>query len=409
MEKLGKILNRIDSYRDAMIDMQIRLCAIPAMAPSNGGEGEYKKAKVLLAFLKGLEFDKIEMIKAPDLDAEGGYRPNILAYCSGNDSSKTIWIMCHMDVVPPGEFALWNGNPFKAWVVEGKVFGRGVEDNQQDMVAALYAVKAFRAEGIKPNYNIGIALVSDEETGSTKGIKYVLSHADPFKKEDFIIIPDVGNKEGTIIEVAEKSILWLKFTTYGKQAHGSTPERGINSFKAAAFLIRELDSLYRTFGGSDVLFNTPTSTFEPTKKEINVPNINTIPGEDVFYMDCRILPMYELGAVRNEISKCVQKVEKAFQVRIVTEEVQNSPAARSTSADAPVVNALKKAVREIYGGQAKPTGSGGGTIAGLLRRAEYEAAGWSRTDETAHQPNEYCVIENMLGDAKVFAHIFLQP
>jgi len=102
-------------------------------------------------------------------------------------------------------------------------------------------------------------------------------------------------------------------------------------------------------------------------------------------------------------------VEKAFPVRIVTEEVQNSPAARSTSADAPVVNALKKAVREIYGGQAKPTGSGGGTIAGLLRRAEYEAAGWSRTDETAHQPNEYCVIENMLGDAKVFAHIFLQP
>jgi len=29
-------------------------------------------------------------------------------------------------------------------------------------------------------------------------------------------------------------------------------------------------------------------------------------------------------------------------------------------------------------------------------------------DEMAHSPNEYCLISNILDDAKVFGHIFMQ-
>jgi len=36
------------------------------------------------------------------------------------------------------------------------------------------------------------------------------------------------------------------------------------------------------------------------------------------------------------------------------------------------------------------------------------AACGSKLDETAHQPNEYSIIDSMVGDAKVFGHIFLQ-
>jgi succinyl-diaminopimelate desuccinylase len=48
-------------------------------------------------------------------------------------------------------------------------------------------------------------------------------------------------------------------------------------------------------------------------------------------------------------------------------------------------------------------------VAAYFRRAGFEAACWSKTEETAHQPNESCVIDNLVGDAKVFAHILLQP
>lgn len=408
MSQLEKISKRIESFRDEMIDMQINLCSILAISPSSGGEGEAKKAEFLIDFLKKNKFSSIEILKAPDLDADCGYRPNILAFFKGKSSAKTIWIMTHLDIVPPGEMALWRGDPFKAWVEEGKIYGRGVEDNQQDMVASLYALKAFLEEGILPNYDIGIALVADEETGSVKGIDYVLSQTKAFQRQDLIIVPDAGNEDGTMIEVAEKSLLWLKFKTLGKQAHGSTPERGKNSFKAASFLVAELNRLYQIFPDKDALFDPPISTFEPTKKEPNVPNINTIPGEDTFYMDSRILPKYAIEEVEEKIKKMAAKIENEFKVKISLESVQRAPAAPPTPADAPVVQALKKAIKTVYKKEGKATGIGGGTVAALFRRANFNAACWSKIDETAHQPNEYCIIDNMLGDAKVFTHIFLQ-
>ncbi len=403
-----KISQRIDSFRDAMINLQIKLAAVPAIAPVSGGEGEEKKVAVLVKFLQENGFQDIEVIRAPDLDVPSGSRPNVLAYYRGKSAAKTVWIMTHTDVVPPGELSLWSGHPFKPWVEAGKIYGRGVEDNQQDMVASIYAVKAFQAEGIKSNFDIGLALVADEETGSEKGIGYVLHHSKAFRHKDIIIVPDAGNEDGTLIEVAEKSILWLKFKTLGKQAHGSMPEKGINSFKAASFLVTELDNLYQVFPIKDPLFDPPISTFEPTKKEANVPNINTIPGEDIFYMDSRILPNYKVEEVEAKIKELSAKIEARFKVKITIEEHQKALAAPPTSAKASVVTALEKAVKQVYGKDGKAMGIGGGTVAALFRRAGFEAACWSRIDETAHQPNEYCIIDNMVGDAKVFAHIFLQ-
>jgi succinyl-diaminopimelate desuccinylase len=403
-----KLARRIEQYRDEMVDLQMKLCAIPAIAPSSGGEGEAKKAEFLVGWLKSNGFVDITVVKAPDLDAPVGYRPNILAYFRGRSQAKTIWVMTHMDVVPPGELALWRGDPFKAWVEKGRIHGRGVEDNQQDLVASLFAVKALQAECVVPPYDIGIALVADEETGSVKGIEHVLKSHKCFRKQDLIIVPDAGDEHGTMIEVAEKSLLWLKFKTLGKQAHGSTPEKGVNSFKAASFFITALNDLYKIYPGRDRLFDPPISTFEPTKKEANVPNVNTIPGEDVFYTDMRILPKVKLQDVEKTIRTLAARIEKKFKVKISMEVQQKAPAAPPTSVQAPVVVALQKAVKAVYKKNAKPMGIGGGTVAAIFRRAGIPAACWSRLDETAHQPNEYCIIENMVGDAKVFGHIFLQ-
>jgi len=404
-DKLGR---RIEKYRDEMVDLQMKLCAIPAIAPSSGGEGEAKKAEFLVGWLEANGFVDVTVVKAPDLDAPSGYRPNILAYCRGKSHARTVWVMTHTDVVPPGEVSLWRGDPFKAWVEKGRVYGRGVEDNQQDLVASLFAVKALRAEGLVPPYDIGIALVADEETGSLKGIDHVLKDPKVFRKQDLIVVPDAGNETGTMIEVAEKSLYWLKVKTLGKQAHGSTPERGINSFKAASFLIAALNDLYKIFPGRDRLFDPPISTFEPTKKDPNVPNINTIPGEDAFYMDMRILPKVKVQEVERTIRKIAAGIEKKFKVKIQTQVMQKAPAAPPTSVQAPVVLALKKAVKAVYGKEARAMGIGGGTVAAVFRRAGIPAACWSKLDETAHQPNEYCIIDNMIGDAKVFGHIFLQ-
>ncbi|MFQ6114349.1 MAG: M20 family metallo-hydrolase [bacterium] len=289
---LDRISKRIDSYKEDIIELETKLTEIPALAPENGGEGELKKSEYIQSYLENvLRCDDLRLYKAPDQRVPSGYRPNLIAKFKGKSHARTIWIMSHMDVVPPGDLNKWQGDPWTARVEDGKIFGRGTEDNHQGIVTSFCVIKGFRDEGITPEQDVGLVLVADEETGSKYGIGYLLEkHPDIFKKEDIIIIPDAGNEEGTMVEVAEKSILWFKFRTVGKQTHASTPEKGINAFKAGANLVVKLNNLYLMYNATDPVFEPATSTFEPTKKEPNVPNINTVPGEDIFYFDCRLLP-----------------------------------------------------------------------------------------------------------------------
>jgi len=110
--------------------------------------------------------------------------------------------------------------------------------------------------------------------------------------------------------------------------------------------------------------------------------------------------------VVTESEKRMREVEKIYNVKITHEVVQKneSPA---TPVDAPVVDLLKKAIRETYGVEAKPVGIGGGTVGAYLRKAGYPCVVWSTQDETMHAPNEYAKISNIIGDAKVFARLML--
>ena len=72
-----------------------------------------------------------------------------------------------------------------------------------------------------------------------------------------------------------------------------------------------------------------------------------------------------------------------------------------------MVKALSKAIKKVYNVKPKVCGIGGGTVAALIRRKGYPAAVWSKIHESAHQPNEYTDISNILDDAKIYAHIFM--
>jgi succinyl-diaminopimelate desuccinylase len=404
-----RIAKRIEGYEPDMVQLQVALTAIPALAPENGGDGEMEKAKFLVGCLRGLGFPHVESCDAPDGRVTAGFRPNLIARIPGRNPDRTVWVMTHTDIVPPGETKLWERDPYEGYVREGKVYGRGTEDNQQDLVASLYAAKAFMDEGVVPESSIAVLLAADEETGSGYGLDYVLeTKRDWFRRTDLIVVPDAGNEEGSMIEVAEKSVLWLRIHTSGKQCHASRPALGKNALRAASHLAVRLDDLAGIYNVPDALYEPPESTFEPTKKEANVPNVNTIPGEDVFYMDCRILPVYPVERVLATIRHMADEVEKKFDVKIDLTPVQMYDAPAPTAHDAPVVLALEEAIRDVYGVNAQPKGVGGGTVAAVFRKYDYPAAVWSRYCHMAHQPNEYCLISNMVGNAKVYAHLFLQ-
>jgi len=403
-----KIFSWIEKSTDLIVELQTELTKRPAIAPESGGEGEFDKCLFLEEWLKTHGITQLERYDAPDNRAKNERRPNLIATIPGQEKNSRVWILSHFDVVPPGEEKLWHSDP---WTVIRKddnpgprLIGRGVEDNQQGLTSSVLAALSFCKQGLKPFHTIKLLFASDEEVGSNYGINWLVkNHEGLFQKDDMVLVPDGGDPKGECIEIAEKSVIWMKFTTYGKQAHGAKPDLGSNAFIAGSDLcLRLYNELSGRFNDKNPMFDPDYSTFQPTKKEANVPNINTIPGEDIFYMDMRVLPHYSADNVLSEINRIKSEIEAKYKVTVETNILQLT-VSKPTDKDSPVVKLLAEAVRDIYGVTPKYIGIGGGTMAAPLRNIGLNCAVWTKTQGSLHQPNEYALFENIIGDAKVMA------
>jgi len=384
----------------------VEMLKIKAVNPDGGGKGEYERAMFVQKRLEDLGC-KVTRYDIPDSRVPEGVRVNLTSIIEGQDTSRTLWLASHLDTVPEGSRELWTTDPYDPIVKEGKIFARGSEDNGQAIASTLFAFKALKESGAKPHMNIGIVSVSDEESGSKYGVIPLLEKR-VFKAEDMALVPDTGCSDGSEIEIAEKSILWLKITTRGKQVHGSLPHKGLNAHRVGMKLALELDELlHKKYSTTDSLFDPPPSTFEPTKHELNVENINTVPGVDVQYFDCRVLPRYPLTEVMEDIEMAKSRLEKETGAKIELTPVQFEENTAPTPMESEIVQRLKTALKQLRGLDARPVGIGGGTVGLYFRRKGIHTAVWSTLDDMAHQPNEYCKIDNMVNDAKVFLHVAL--
>ncbi|MCB2193160.1 MAG: M20 family metallo-hydrolase [Deltaproteobacteria bacterium] len=405
MDQVHKLLERIDTYGDQMIEAQRELVAIPALGPTNQGEGEMKKALVFERWLKELGLTVLRE-DAPDERVPDGVRPNLWGVMPGSGGPK-VWVLGHLDVVPEGDRSLWSSDPWELRVEGDLIYGRGVMDDHAALVSGFFAMKALKEEGMSPAGDVGLIAVADEETGSAYGLDHLLQkRPELFSPQDLILVPDVGEPDGSFIEVAEKSMLWLKVTVIGKQVHGSTPHKGVNALYTAARMMIAARELAQGFGATDPLFDPMVSTCEPTRKEAGVSNVNTVPGRDVFYIDCRILPGMDLDDVMSAFEQrfgAIAAEERAEVELEVVNRVQSPPA---TDPQSPVVRSLVRGIKQVRGLEPTVGGVGGGTVASFFRRKGLPVAVWYSCEQSVHQPDEFARVSSMIADAKVLALIY---
>ena len=383
------------NYEEFIKKTYKEMIPIKAISPESGGTGEYEKAKYIEGVLSEMGIKaKWYNVK----DSHGVTRPNLIA-TYGPSNKKIFWIVAHTDVVPEGDISLWKTKPFEAVIKGDYVYGRGTEDDGQGIMLALGVAKHLTEAKAEPRFRLGLAFVADEEVGSVYGAQYLVNK-EIFSKRDFALVPDAGNSDGSMIEIAEKHVLWLRFEVIGKQSHGSTPEKGINANRLGMLFYSELyNKLHRRFNGKDMLFEPPVSTFEPTKKEQNVPNINTIPGTDVQYFDCRILPRYRVDAVLSLVRKTAADFSKQHGCKINISIVSREDTPKPTSGA--FVEEFSEAVKAAKNVEPKLMGVGGGTVAKYFRKIGMPSIVWMTIDETAHSPNEYAKISNIISDTRV--------
>ena len=402
MKSLETILSDIESSKQEIIDTTIEMIRIPALAPMNNGDGEGKKADYLMT--KTVGFDEVKRIDVPDTTDPSVKRSNIIAVKKGKKKG-TVWLVAHMDVVPTGDPELWENSPFDPIVKDGKLYGRGTEDDGQSVISSMFAAKQFLDQELN-GMSIGVAWVADEETSSTCGIQYLLDQG-IFTKDDVIIVPDYCTKDGSRIDVAEKHILWLKFCIEGKTTHASTPHLGVNAYKVSTLLLMDLiESFDNRFDDRNEMYYPRNSTFEPTKRIATVENVNTIPGYDEFCMDIRLNPEYDPELVLKMANEMAELYSESTGAKITVEILQKAVAGKPSAIDSIGYKAFSDSIEEVMGRKPEPVGIAGGTCSNFFRLKGLDAYAWQTGDGSLHAPNEYLIIDNLINDTKVFATLF---
>lgn len=397
-----------DGEKKWILEVLRDLVAINSVNPANDGPGEKEKCDYLETLLRQWGF---EVTRYSPKDDKGIERPSLIVRVPGKDQSKTVWIIAHVDTVTPGDLSKWDGDPFDLKVEEidkdVKVQGRGVNDNGIGIISSLLLLKRIKEQSLVPNNNLAIAFFSDEEAGSRYGMYWVLENTNEFKAGDAAVVPDAGSKDGSWVEVAEKGILWAKIEIRGKQAHSSMPHLGVNAhLHSMKFNYMLHERLHEKFNAENEMFAPAWSTFQPTKKELNVEGINTIPGSDVIYWDCRVLPDYDINEVLDEMKAQGRAYGHQHGVTVRVEPIM-AEGASMVDVNSWIVKKLQSAISDVLKLRPRLVGIGGGTFAGILRKKGIESVVWSVQNETsAHQVNEWELLSSYIKTSNVFQKLF---
>ena len=147
----------------------------------------------------------------------------LLVSTSKNPWAPKVGILAHVDVVPAEE------NEFNPRIEGDKLYGRGALDDKGPLVASLFALLNAKADA-------SLLVTSDEETGG-----FMLEKLREKYNPEILLVPDGGEEDKIVIK--EKGVLHFKLTTYGKNAHGSTPWEGKNAIEKAFYVYQLLKTI----------------------------------------------------------------------------------------------------------------------------------------------------------------------
>ena len=162
----------IDNHLDASIAELTRLCAQPSVSAQNWGLQEC--ASLVGDMLSHREF-KVNII--PTAGA-----PVVYAERQGA-SAKTLLFYNHYDVQPAEPLNLWETPPFEPSRRDGKLYGRGVNDDKGHFTSRLYALDALLAENENLPCNIKFILEGEEEISSPHLHEFMKEHYQLLKSD----------------------------------------------------------------------------------------------------------------------------------------------------------------------------------------------------------------------------------
>jgi len=156
-------------------------------------------------------------------------RASLVARIEGTDRDRpALLVHGHLDVVP-ADAGEWSVHPFAGEERDGYIWGRGAVDMKDMDAMTLALVRDWARTGVRPDRDIVLAFVADEEAGGRKGAHYLVEHHADLFEGCTEAISEVGGFSITVrddlrlylVQTAEKGLAWMKLTAQGRPGHGS--------------------------------------------------------------------------------------------------------------------------------------------------------------------------------------------
>jgi acetylornithine deacetylase len=228
----------------AVVDLLQDLVRVPSITGSpEESEAQHRLALRLAAAGMDVDLWPVDLAETTsDPDFPGMEAPRDEAWglvgSWGGDDGPTLVLNGHIDVVPPGDPALWTTDPWGGEVRDGRVLGRGTCDMKAGLAAQVAAVEALAAAGVRLRGRVAVHSVVGEEDGGL-GAFATLRRG---HRGDFAVIAEPSS---TGLVAASAGALTFRLTVPGRSAHGSMRLAGVDPVEKYLLVhaaLRELEA-----------------------------------------------------------------------------------------------------------------------------------------------------------------------
>lgn len=181
---MDKVKKYVEGHKERFLNELFEILRIPSIS----AQSEHKSDMVRCAEHLAQSLVKAGADRA-DVMATAG-NPVVYAEKAVDPKAKTVLVYGHYDVMPVDPRGEWRTEPFEPVVKEGRIWGRGADDDKGQLFMHLAAFEAMCATETLP-CNVKFMLEGEEEIGSASLYDFCRQHK-KMLQADIILVSDTS-------------------------------------------------------------------------------------------------------------------------------------------------------------------------------------------------------------------------
>jgi acetylornithine deacetylase/succinyl-diaminopimelate desuccinylase family protein len=327
-------------------------------------------------------------------------RPNVYGVLRGSKPGKRLNYNAHTDTVPAGEG--WSTDPFKAHIINEKIFGRGACDMKSGIACTLNMFRAIADSGHEFAGELSFSSVIDQE--ATDAGAWAMMKDQRWKSLDGVVLTySYCGDETKPIPLGLTGKILYEVKVKGKAAHGFRPHLGVNAVEEAAKIVANLDSLQMKYHADFGQGTYCTLKFEGRYQTYSV----VIPEFARFEVNRLLVPGETIQYAVEDMRRLVDSLKLKSEVQINVKPPKYE--AYTCLKEEPLMKTLDEVYREVMGTPPLYEHAYGITNANIFQGEEGIPCihiGPQRGE--AHGANEYVKLEWLPRISKIYVMIAAQ-